>query len=223
MLHPRVRLALTVTVLCAAAMVLVVTLSANSGVTGSEGQPSQLVNGFYGPTAPAAIPPVNFTLRNQNGQKISLAQYRGQVVILTFVYSTCQSTCPVIVQQIRDTLNELPHRVPAIAVSVDPQQDTPSNVSAFLIKEDVLGQVEYLVGHRSALEPIWHFFGVQPQIKVKSSNSDHSVLVELLDKTGKPRVGYTDVDQIDPDAIAHDIEKLQSEPLPAVLPKRRQL
>jgi protein SCO1/2 len=222
-MHPRVRLALTVTVLCTAAIVLIVTLSANFGVTGSDGQPSQLVNGFYGPTAPPSIPPVNFTLRNQNGQPISLDQYRGQVVVLTFVYSTCQNTCPVVVQQIRGALNELSHRVPAIAVSVDPQQDTPSNVSAFLIKEDMLGQMEYLVGRRAVLEPIWRFFGIQPQIKVKSSLSDHSVLVELLDKSGKPRVGYTDVNQMDPDAIAHDIRKLQSEPLPKVLPKRQQL
>jgi protein SCO1 len=204
-------------------MVLIVTLSANSGVTGSEGQPSQLVNGFYGPTAPPTMPAVNFTLHNQNGQQVSLAQYQGQVVVLTFVYSTCQNTCPVVVSQIRGALNELPHRVPAIAVSVDPQQDTPSNVSAFLIKEDMLGQMEYLVGGRAVLAPIWRFFGIQPQIKVKSSLSDHSVLVELLDKTGKPRVGYTDVDQMDPDAIAHDIERLQSEPLPAAIPKRREL
>jgi protein SCO1/2 len=222
-MHPRVRLALTVTVLCTAAIVLIVTLSANSGVTGSDGQPSQLVNGFYGPTAPPAIPPVNFTLRNQNGQQVSLDQYRGQVVVLTFVYSTCQNTCPVVVSQIRGALNELAHRVPAVAVSVDPQQDTPSNVSAFLIKEDMLGQMQYLSGRRAALEPIWRFFGIQPQIKVKSSLSDHSVLVELLDKSGKPRVGYTDVNQLDPDAIAHDIRKLQSEPLPKVLPKRQQL
>jgi protein SCO1/2 len=221
--HPRIRLALTVAVLCAAAMVLIVTLSANSGVSGAEGTPSQLVNGFYGSTAPASIPAVNFALRNQNGQTISLKRYAGQVVVLTFVYSTCQDTCPVVVSQIRGALNELRHRVPAIAVSVDPKQDTPANVSAFLVKEDVLGQLEYLVGSRQRLEPIWHFFGIQPQIHINSSKSDHSIDVELLDKTGKPRIGYTDVDQMDPDAIAHDIEKLQSEPLPAVLPKRRAL
>jgi cytochrome oxidase Cu insertion factor (SCO1/SenC/PrrC family) len=84
-------LALTVAVLCATALVLIVTLSANSGVNGTDGTPSQLVNGFYGATAPASIPPVNFALRNQNGQTISLARYRGQVVVLTFVYSTCQT------------------------------------------------------------------------------------------------------------------------------------
>ncbi len=223
MLHPRVRLALTVAVLCATALVLIVTLSANSGNSGGGTLPSQLVNGFYGPTAPPSIPPVNFTLRDQTGKKVSLEQYRGKVVILTFVYSTCQTTCPVVVAQIRGALGELRTRVPAIAVSVDPQQDTPANVSAFLIKEDVLGQLHYLSGPRRALAPIWHFFGVQPQIKVKSSNSDHSVLVELLDKNGKPRVGYTDVTQMDPDAIAHDVRRLQAQPVARIPPKRRQL
>jgi protein SCO1/2 len=221
--HPRIALALTVAVLCATALVLIVTLTANSGINGTDGTPSQLVNGFYGASAPASIPPVNFALRNQNGQTISLARYQGQVVVLTFIYSTCQSPCPVVVSQIRGALNELAHRVPAIAVSVDPKEDTPANVSAFLVKEDMLGQLQYLVGPRRQLERIWHFFGIQPQFHVNSSKSDHSIDVELLDKTGKPRVGYTDVDEIDPDAIAHDIERLQAEPLPKVLPKRRAL
>jgi protein SCO1/2 len=222
-MHPRLRLALTVTVICAAAIVVIVTLSAGSGVSGAGGEASQKVNGFYGPTAPASQPAVNFELTDQYGKKISLAQYRGQVVMLTFVYSTCANTCPVVVSQMRGALNELHRRVPTIAVSVDPQQDTRANISAFLIKEDMLGQMQYLVGSRRQLEPIWSFFGIQPQIKVKSSNSDHSILVELLDKSGKPRVGYTDVNQMDPDAIAADIETLQAEPLPKATPARRQL
>lgn len=222
-MHPRLRLALTVTVLCAAAIVVIVTLSANSAVSGSGAVPSQKVNGFYGPTAPSSQPAVNFALTDQTGKTVSLAQYRGQVVMLTFVYSTCADTCPVVVSQMRGALNELSKRVPALAVTVDPKQDTPANVSAFLIKEDMLGQMQYLVGSRHELEPIWRFFGIQPQLAVNSSKSDHSILVELLDKTGKPRVGYTDVTQMDPDAIAADIRTLQAEPLPKTPPKRRQL
>jgi protein SCO1/2 len=223
MLHPRVRLALTVAVLCAAAMVLIVTLSANVGPSEQEASASQKVNGFYGPTAPSSWPAVNFTLRDQQGKPISLARYRGQVVMLTFVYSTCADTCPIVVSQMRGALNELSQRVPTIAVTVDPKQDTKANVSAFLIKEDMLGQMEYLVGTRRQLEPIWRFFGIQPQIAVNSSKSDHSVLVELLDKTGKPRVGYDDVDQMDPDAIAADIRTLQAERAPSAYPARKQL
>jgi protein SCO1/2 len=222
-MHPRLRLALTVAVTCAAAFVAIVTLTANSGVSGTTGTATQLVNGFYGPTLPASFPAVDFALRDQNGKTIRLSQYRGQVVVLTFVYSTCQDVCPVVVEQIRGALNDLRHRVPAIAVSVDPKQDTPQNVNAFLIKENVSGQLEYLVGPRRELSPIWKEFGVQPQINVNSSKSDHSIDVVLLDKTGKGRVGYTDINQMDPDDIAHDIERLQAQSLPKRLPKRVRL
>jgi len=219
-MHPRLRLALTVAVACAAALVAIVTLTAQSGVSGVAGTPSQLVNGFYGTTAPPGMPAVDFALPNQDHQTIRLSQYAGQVVVLTFVYSTCQNTCPVVVEQIRGALSELHHRVPVIAVSVDPKQDTPTDVNAFLIREDMLGQMEYLVAPRPVLKPIWRFFGIQPQLNVNSTTSDHSIEVELLDKTGKPRVGYTDLDQMDPDAIAHDIEVLQAEPLPTTPRKR---
>jgi protein SCO1/2 len=222
-MHPRIRLALTVAVLCATAIVVIVTLSANVGPNGAQASATQKVNGFYGPTAPASQPAVNFTLRNQYGKEISLDQYRGQVVMLTFVYSTCADTCPVVVSQMRGALNELSKRVPTIAVTVDPKQDTPANVSAFLIKEDMLGQMEYLVGTKRQLEPIWRFFGIQPQLAINSSKSDHSILVDLLDKSGKPRVGYTDVEQMDPDAIAADIRTLQAEPAPRTYPTLKQL
>jgi protein SCO1/2 len=220
MLHPRLRLALTVAVTCAAAMVAIVTLTTGNSNSDTVGSLGPLVNGFYGETTPAAMPSANFALRDQNGKTIRLSQYSGQVVVLTFVYSTCEDTCPVVVEQIRGALNELRHRVPAIAVSVDPEQDTRKNVSAFLIKEDVLGQLEYLVAPRHVLAPIWKFFGVQPQVNVTSTKSDHTIDVLLLDKAGTARVAYTDVSQMDPDAIAHDIETLQAEPLPKVLPKR---
>ena len=223
LIHPRLRLALTVAAICAAVMVAIVALTVNSSGAGTAGSLGPLVNGFYGETAPPTMPAVDFALRNQNRQTIQLSQYAGKVVVLTFVYSTCEDTCPVVVEQIRGALNDLPHRVPAIAVSVDPEQDTPSNVSAFLIKEDVVGEFQYLVGSVSQLEPIWKFFGVQPQVKIKSTTSDHSIDVVLLDKAGQPRVAYTDVSQMDPDAMAHDIEALEAEPAPKLPPKRLQL
>ena len=51
-------------------------------------------NGFAGGLRPA-IPPKDFTLRDQDGRTVSLRALRGQVVVLTFMYSTCQDTCPV--------------------------------------------------------------------------------------------------------------------------------
>jgi len=141
-------------------------------------------------------------------------------VVATFIYSTCQNTCPIVVQELSQALDELPHPIPALAISVDPKQDTPANVQAFLIKEAVFTQLHYLVAPRPVLEPIWKKFGIQPQLKINSSKSDHTVDLILFDKTGRARVGYQDLSAMDPDAIAADIRTLEAEPLPSVLPKR---
>ncbi len=77
----------------------------------------------------------NFSLRDQDGHLVSLAQYRGHVVVLTFIHSLCKDACPFMVEQIKGALNTLPGQgsgVPAIGVSVDPAEDTPANRRAFL-------------------------------------------------------------------------------------------
>jgi protein SCO1/2 len=217
---PRLRLALTVAVLCATVMVAIVIISVRGGVSTSAGSPLVKVGNFYGATLPAAFPPVDFALADQSRKTIRLAAYAGQVVVATFIYSTCQNTCPIVVQQLSTAIAELPHAVPALAISVDPKQDTPANVDAFLVKEQVVGQLHYLVGPRRTLEPIWRKFGVRPQQLINSPKSDHSVDVVIFDKTGRARVGYTDLTTMDPDAIAADIRTLQAEPEPTSPPKR---
>jgi protein SCO1/2 len=207
-------------VACATAMVVIVTLAARSGVGTATGSPLTKTDGFYGFPIASNFPAVDFTLPDQHHKLIRFSAYHGQVVAVTFIYSTCQNTCPIVVQELSQALDELPHSIPALAISVDPKQDTPANVQAFLIKEAVFTQLDYLVAPRAVLEPIWKKFGIQPQLKVNSSKSDHTVDLILFDKTGRARVGYQDLSAMDPDAIAADIRTLQAEPLPKVLPKR---
>src|SRR6185312_12271683 len=95
-------------------------------------------NGFAGGLRPE-IPPKDFTLRDQDGRTVSLRALRGQVVVLTFMYSTCQDTCPVTATTIRGALDDLGHDVPALAVSVDPAHDTPDSAEAFLVKRGLSG------------------------------------------------------------------------------------
>jgi protein SCO1 len=201
-------------------MVAIVTIAARSGAGTTGGAPPVKQHGFYGALSPATFPAVDFALPDQHHKLIRLSAYAGQGVAATFIYSTCQNTCPIVVQQLSQALNELPRPVPALAISVDPKQDTPANVQAFLIKEQVYTQLHYLVAPRRVLEPIWKKFGIQPQLKVNSSKSDHTVDLLIFDKTGRARVGYQDLATMDPDAIAADIRTLQAQPLPKVLPKR---
>src|SRR5689334_3009222 len=43
---------------------------------------------------PPREPAFDFTLRDQDGRPTRLADARGQVIVLTFVYSSCRDLCP---------------------------------------------------------------------------------------------------------------------------------
>ena len=75
---------------------------------------------------------------------------------------------------------------------------------------------------RAVLEPIWRFFAITPQRKLKSAKGDFTVELVLIDKTGRPRVRYRGLAALDdPDTIAADIRTLQAQPMPGKPPQRK--
>ncbi len=75
---------------------------------------------------------------------------RGKPVIVAFLYSTCEDTCPIQAQQIKGALNELGTDYPALAVSVDPANDSPRNAKAFNSKQRMTGRLTWVLGQRAA-------------------------------------------------------------------------
>ncbi len=195
----RLRLALFVTATLALVAALGVTLF---------GRPAARDGGvaFAGSVRPE-IPPQNFRLRDQDGKAVSLRQFRGRVVVLTFMYTTCRDTCPLTATQIRGALDDLDHDVPALAVSVDPVNDTPALAKKFLFQRG-LGhdRMRFLLGSRRQLQPIWKAYGIQPQGK----GFEHNAYVLLVDRHGRQRIGFP-VQQLVPEDLAHDIRRLQAE------------
>lgn len=188
------------TLMLAATLVLVAALAVVL-LTGSGDRADS--SGFEGSLRPPEIPPAQFALRDQDGRTVRLADLRGQPAIVTFMYSTCKDTCPTQAQQIRVALDDLGHDVPAIAISVDPANDTPLNARRFLSKQYLTGRMRFLLGSRAELEPLWKAYGIQPQGK----GFDHSAYVVLLDAEGRQRVGWP-VDQLTPEGLAHDLRLL---------------
>jgi protein SCO1/2 len=201
-LHPRLRLALTVLIACCAAAILAVVVAAQ----GRDSKPLVIQHGFAGALRPPQIPPMDFSLRDQDGKVASLRAYRGQPVILTFLYSTCQNTCPIIADQIRGALDDLGHDPPALAVSVDPAHDTPETAKHFLLRHSVYGRMRFLLGTRAQLAPIWKTYGISPQTK----SYDHSAYVLLIGKDGRQRVGFP-VSELTPEGLVHDVNVLQAQ------------
>jgi len=174
-------------------------------------------SGFDGVALPANVQAPDFTLTDQAGRRVSLAQFRGQVVLLVFVYSTCGPTCFLIAQQVRGALDELPRPVPVLFVSIDPQADTAAHIRQFLQSVSLTGRVQYLTGSLSELRRVWSSYGASQAIGASARAGSRSALIEsatavyLIDARGIERALYT-VEQLTPEALVHDIERLQSEP-----------
>ena len=164
---------------------------------------------FEGATRPE-VPPTDFALRDQEGEVVQLSKLRGTVVVLTPLYTHCEETCPLTAQQIRGSLDllsgDLRDGVRALALSVDPANDTPDAARRFLVERRVSGYLDFLLGSRGDLQPVWRDFGFAPQTKEREHNSH----VVLIDKRGRQRVGFP-VDHLTPEALAHDIEVLLEE------------
>jgi protein SCO1/2 len=203
----RVRLALATVVACAAAAAIALLLAAGHDGSSTSTANSEVVNGFVGSLRPPGIPPKDFALKDQDGKVVSLKADRGQVVILTFMYSTCQDTCPLTAQQIRGALDQLGKDVPTIAVSVDPANDDEAHARKFLLAQRLTDRMQFVLGTRAQLAPVWKAYGIQPQ----GQDFEHSAYVLLIDKKGIQRIGFP-VQQLTPEGLVHDIKVLEAEP-----------
>jgi protein SCO1/2 len=182
----------------------------STGVSPSTGASSS--SGFDGAALPVA-PAHGFTLADVtgNGRTVSLSQYRGRVVALAFLYSTCGAPCIVIAQQIRGALDELgAHPAPALIVSANPAADTPARVRHFLAQVSLTGRARWLTGSLAQLRAVWHAYGITPPSAGRAVFAN-SVSVFLLDTAGRERVLFQS-EQLTPEGLAHDIHKLRSLP-----------
>ncbi len=187
------------------AIVLVLTI----GRGGGGGSTATASSEFDGPTLPPGLRAANFSLRDQDGRRVTLAKDRGRVVVLTFIHSLCHDTCPFMVEQIKGALNDLPsdgRGVPAIGVSAAPAEDTVAHRRWFLAKHEMSGRLAFLNGPLPAMRRVWHDYAIQPV----TPKVDHSTFVLLIDKHGYERVGFP-ADQLTPEGLAHDIRVLEHE------------
>jgi protein SCO1/2 len=162
---------------------------------------------FKGALRPAGARAEDFALRDQDGRLVRLSALRGRVVVLSPMYTTCKDTCPLIAQQIQDALLDLPRgeraQVVALALSVDPANDTPASARKFLRTRLVSRHLDFLLGSQAELRPVWKSYGFSPQTK----EIEHNAYVVLIDKRGYQRVSFP-VNFLTPESLAHDLRLL---------------
>jgi protein SCO1/2 len=92
---------------------------------------------YHVPAAGDAVP--DFKLKNQDGHAIQLAQFKGQALLVTFIYTRCPlpNFCPRVTRNFAEIEKQLAAtpaalaKVHLICVSFDPENDTPERLRAY--------------------------------------------------------------------------------------------
>ena len=78
-------------------------------------------------------------LTDHNGQKRSLQDFRGKVVVVFFGYTQCPDVCPTSMQElveVKQMLGKDGDRLQGIFVTVDPERDKPEMLKAYMANFD---------------------------------------------------------------------------------------
>ena len=146
------------------------------------------------------VPAPDFALIDQSGRPVTLADLRGKAIVLTFLYTSCPDTCPIIASRlgvVHDLLGDHSRDVAFAAVAVDPERDTVERGRQFLEAQGVGDKLLFLTADQPTLESVWaaYYIGVT-RVPVSGPAADrnpraysvaHNDVLYLIDKQGRKR------------------------------------
>ena len=78
------------------------------------------------------------TWTTQNGNDVQWKDFKGNVLVVVMIYTSCKAACPILIADMRDIrktvdASDMPHKkkVKYILVSIDPKVDTPEHLKKF--------------------------------------------------------------------------------------------
>ena len=153
------------------------------------------------------------TLQDQTGATVSLAQFHGQPVVLTFFDSLCpHPDCSIMAQYLNWTAQDMgahSKNIAWVAITVNPWHDTPASVAAFLHAHQVTAPLHYLLGTPDQLTPVWSAYHMQA-IEQPDGVVLHTTGVYVLDAQGRERL-FLD-EGFDPQVLGGYLNVLLTQP-----------
>lgn len=142
---------------------------------------------YRGSRPPKGIAAPEFELRSYTGALVRMRELRGKAVAVTFLDTQCTEACPIVAAEIGRALDLLPAgsrgQVAALAISVDPDEDTPRRVRSFLRRQRAERALDYLIGPEKELARVWEAFKIVPSVET-GDDEIHSAPVRVFDPEG---------------------------------------
>lgn len=141
----------------------------------------------------SALPLPAFELKDQDGAVVSPRSFQGRVVLMTAIYSTCTTACPMMLKNIRSVLDQLTpverRELTVVAFSLNPEADTQElrTMIARAYNFDC-GKFHFVNGSAPEMNTLLDRLGVSRVRDEKTGEIIHSTLLMLLDRRG--RIAY---------------------------------
>jgi protein SCO1/2 len=136
----------------------------------------------------------DFTLTSQDRTTVSLHDFRGRVVAIAFIYTSCTDVCPMLTANMASIEKKLGSafgsKVAFISITVDPERDTPEVLKEYANSFDIdLKGWSFLTGDAATVRDVGLKYGVVAR-KTADGDIDHILLTSLVDPKGDLRVQY---------------------------------
>jgi protein SCO1 len=163
---------------------------------------------------PVIEPAPPFTLISQDNKPVSLADFRGKVVAISFIYTGCPDICPLLTQKMIDVQDALGEKfgtkIAFISISFDPERDTPEVLKDYAQFWGAKPEGwSFLTGSLEAVRDVTRRYGVF-FAKKEDGSVEHSQLTTLVDADGQMRVQYLGA-RFDPEEFRRDLMSLAGE------------
>ena len=148
-----------------------------------------------------------FRLIDQDGNALALADLRGKIVLLDFIYTRCPGPCPILTGVHVDLQRALDpatrERVRFVSISLDPVRDTPAALREYAAKRGAdLAGWSFLTGPADDVAKVLAAYGVGSQREPEGTIA-HLVITFLIDAEGRIARRYV--------GLEHDVGELKSD------------
>ena len=128
----------------------------------------------------------SIALLDQDGRRVSFADFRGQTVLLTFTFGHCTTVCPTIVRDLiaaRQTAGRSDARI--VVVTLDPWRDTPDRLTYLAAHWQLMPGDRVLSGSIGEVQAALTALGIGRARNDTTGAIEHGATVMLVNERGR--------------------------------------
>jgi protein SCO1/2 len=161
--------------------------------------------------------PLDFSLTIQDGKELKLSDLKQKTLLVGFIFTTCNGTCPATTHRMAAIQQELKARgvakegnVQLLSITLDPERDTPDTLKRYMRLYDIdSSNWTFLTGPPERVKRVIADWGMWAR-PAANGQLDHPSRVYLLDGLGRVREIYN-LTFLKPAWVCDDIELLLRE------------